>query len=209
MPLARKPARGYPDPLPLPDGPEHKKLRNRKVHDRPASPGADPLLDLARMLKPWKPERSAALIARAEKAFDAGSKNMADPEKLYYYVQHYLLTQNEQSHRKISELQHTADSLKYHLFVAPGYSLNDRNFDNPAYIYSYIAAKGIPTDKAIAEHFKSVIREVAEMNIAELEKNAYPVGNPSGKGGWGHTCAAAIRLHSPADVEHLQRTALS
>jgi len=178
--------RGYPAPFAAPMDQDTKKYGTVKVDDRATCPGAGLFLHLARLLKPWKPERSAALIARAEKAFDAGSKNMADPEKLYYYVQHYLLTQNEQSHRKISELQHTADSLKHHLFVAPGYSLNDRNFDNPAYIYSYIAAKGIPTDKAIVEHFISVIREAAEMNITELEKNAYPVGNPSGKGGWGH-----------------------
>lgn len=179
--------RGYPDPFAVPMDQDTKKYGTVRVDDRATCPAAGLFLHLARLVKPWKPERSAALALRAEKAFHAGSARMADPEKLYYYVQHYLLTRNEESHRKIKELYRSADSLKHNLFVTHGYSLNDTLFDNPAYFYSYIAAKDIiPVDKDIVAHFISVIREAAGMNIAELNKYGYPVGNPSGKGGWGH-----------------------
>ncbi|NJK86791.1 MAG: hypothetical protein HC906_13265 [Bacteroidales bacterium] len=79
-----------------------------------------------------------------------------------------------------------ADSLKENLFGTLGYSLNDDDFDNPAYIYSYIIAKNVPTDPAITEFFKKAIKEAADRNIAELRSHPYPVGNNSGEGGWGH-----------------------
>ena len=178
--------KGYPAPFAAPMDQDTKKYGTVRVDNRATCPCAGLFLHMARLLKPWKPERSAELINRAEKAFEACSGNMADPEKLYYYIQQYLLNPNEESHQKIRELYKSADSLKLHLFVTNGYSLNDSIFDNPAYFYSYIAAKGIPVDKDIADHFKSLLREAAKMNIAELEKHGYPVGNPSGKGGWGH-----------------------
>jgi hypothetical protein len=42
------------------------------------------------------------------------------------------------------------------------------------------------TDPVIVEYFKSAIKEAADNNLAELAKYAYPVGNNSAKGGWGH-----------------------
>jgi endoglucanase len=135
---------------------------------------------------PYKPEYSKELIRRAEKAMEFGGAAMADPEKLYYYIQKYLLTGDEADHQKVKELFKIAGSYKDHLFSTLGYSLNDKYFDNPAYIFSYIVAKNVPTDPTIVEYFKSAIKNAADTIITELNKYAYPVGNNSGTGGWGH-----------------------
>ncbi len=76
--------------------------------------------------------------------------------------------------------------MKDNLYITPGYSINDDKFDNPAYIYSYIVAKDVPTDPDIVAFFKQAIKNAADANIAELEKHAYPVGNDPERGGWGH-----------------------
>jgi endoglucanase len=99
-----------------------------------------------------------------------------------------LLTGDENDHQKVAALYKIAGSLKDNSFTnsTVGYSLNDKNLDDPAYIFSYIIAKDVPTDPVIVEYFKTALREAADGNIAELRKHAYPVGNNSGKGGWGH-----------------------
>jgi hypothetical protein len=91
---------------------------------------------------------------------------------------------NQVGYSALSKTQY-ANSLKHNLFLTPGYSLNDKKFDNPAYIYSYIIEKNIPTDPAIVEYFKSAIQATADSNVAELRKYAYPVGNNSARVGWG------------------------
>ena len=178
--------KGYPAPFAAPMDWDTKKYGTVKTDDRATCTSAGLFLHLARLLMPYKPDRSKELIQRAEKAMEYGGEAMADPEKLYYYIQKYLLTQDENVHQKIKELYKTAGSLKDQLFGTLGYSLNDKEFDNPAYIFSYIIAKNVPTDTAIVEYFKSVLKEAAEHNIAELRKHAYPVGNNPDKGGWGH-----------------------
>ena len=125
-------------------------------------------------------------MIRADKAFAYGSSAMADPEKLYYHLQRYLLTHDETDHQKVKELYPIAGNLKNNLFGTVGYSLNDKLFDNPAYIFSYIVAKDVPTDPEIVSFFTSALKDAAETNITELRKRAFPVGNTPEKGGWGH-----------------------
>src|SRR5690606_25760977 len=132
------------------------------------------------------PEKSKELMIRADKAYASGSSAMADPEKLYYHIQRYLLTRNEQDHQEVKVLYTIAGELKNNLFGTVGYSLNDKLFDNPAYIFSYIVAKDVPTDPEIVSFFRSALKDAAEANIAELRKRAFPVGNTPEKGGWGH-----------------------
>jgi len=154
-------------------------------------------MHLARILKPYKPEKSAELVERAEKAMAFGQKDMAEPEKLYFYIQKYLLTGDTSAHRQIKSLYKIAGGLKDNLFETPGYSLNDDKFDNPAYIFSYIVEKNRPTDSAIVDYFKSAIKEAADSNIAELRKHAYPVGNNSAKGRWGHNVRQPMYACAP------------
>ncbi len=178
--------RGYPDPFAAPLDLDKKKYGTVKVDDRATCTGAGLFLHLARIIQPYKPEKAAELIKRGEKAMQISSDKMAEPEQLYYYIQHYLLTKNEADHQKIKALYTIADSMKVNLTITPGYSLNDKRFDNPAYILSYILAKDVPTDPVIVAYFKKAIKNAADADIDELRNHAFPVGNNPAQGGWGH-----------------------
>jgi endoglucanase len=178
--------KGYPDPFAAPLDKDTKKYGTVKVDNRATCTGAGLFMHMARILKPYKPEKSKELFARAEKAMAAGDKAMANPERLYYHIQRYLYTGDQADHQKIKELYHIADSLKTQLYITPGYSLNDAKFDNPAYIMSYILAKDVPTDPEIVASFKKAIKDAADANMAQLKDYTYPVGNnPAGRD-WGH-----------------------
>ncbi|MDA3822408.1 MAG: glycoside hydrolase family 9 protein [Bacteroidales bacterium] len=178
--------RGYPHPFAAPLDQDNKKYGTVKIDDRAATVGAGLFMHLARILKPYQAQHSAELVKRAEKAMRFSEERMADPEKLYYHIQRYLLLKQDEDRAKINELYKITDGLKDNLYITPGYSINDDKFDNPAYIYSYIVAKDVPTDPAIVAFFKKAIKDAADSNIAELKSHAYPVGNYSARGGWGH-----------------------
>jgi endoglucanase len=178
--------KGYPDPFAAPMDKDNKMYGTVKVDNRATCPAAGLFLHLARLIRPWNPEYAEVLILRAEKAFQAGSEKMADPEKLYYYIQKYLLTGSPEDHQKIKELYSIAGALKDNLFGTVGYSLNDKSFDNPAYFFSYLADTRVPKDPAILEYFRNALHEAADQNIAELKRHAFPVGNNPASGGWGH-----------------------
>ncbi|MBN1782299.1 glycoside hydrolase family 9 protein [bacterium] len=178
--------KGYPDPFDAPLDLDTKKYGTVKVDDRATATSAGLFMHLARLLKPYKPDRAGELALRAERSMASADSVMADPERLYYHIQRYLYTGDEADHDRIKALYTIADSLKTNLYGTPGYSLNDAKFDNPAYIWSYIIEKEKPVDPAIVDFFKSAVRAAAGRNISELKKHAYPVGNNSAKGGWGH-----------------------
>jgi endoglucanase len=178
--------RHYPDPFAAPLDLDKKKYGTVKVDDRATCTGAGLFLHLARVIQPYKPERADELIKRGELAMKYSSERMADPERLYYHIQRYLIKKEEADHQKIRELYTIADSMQNNLFLTPGYSLNDKRFDNPAYILSYILAKDVPTDPVIVEYFKKAIKNAADKNLVELENRAFPVGNNPAQGGWGH-----------------------
>ncbi len=178
--------RGYPEPYAAPLDKDKKKYGTVRIDDRAASIGAGLFMHLARIIKPYQPEHSAELVKRAEKARVFIGERMAVPEQLYYHIQRYLLFKDEADSQKIKELYEAASGLKDNLYVAPGYSINDNKFDNPAYILSYIVEKEVKTDPGIVTFFKQSIKDAADANIAELGKHAYPVGNNPENGGWGH-----------------------
>ncbi len=178
--------RGYPDPFAAPMDLDDKKYGTVRTDPRATCTGAGLFLHLARILQPYKPERSEMLQKRGDLAMEISRDTMADPEKLYYHIQRYLLLGEEADHQKISELYAIAGGMKDNLYITPGYSLNDAKFDNPAYIMSYVLAEEKDTDPEIVAFFKQAIKEAADANIAELRLHAYPVGNHSGQGGWGH-----------------------
>ncbi|MBN2029876.1 glycoside hydrolase family 9 protein [bacterium] len=189
--------RGYPDPFAVPMDLDDNLYGTVRIDDRATCTSAGLFLHLARILKPYKPERTEELINRAERAMAFGGEAMADPEKLYYHIQKYLLTGEEADHQKIEELYTIAGSYKEHLFSTLGYSLNDTHFDNPGYIFSYIIEKDVPTDPVIVDYFIEMIQAAADSNIAELRKHAYPVGNNSATGGWGHNVRQPYYASAP------------
>ena len=178
--------KGYPSPFDAPMDQDDKKYGTVKTDPRATCTSAGLFLHLARILKPYDPEHTEMLIRRADKAMKYGEADMADPEKLYYYIQKYLLTHDQTAHQKVKDLYMIADSLKYCLSRTQGYSLNDSHFDNPAYIFSYVTEKEVPTDKVIVNYFKNILKEAADSIINILHAHAYPVGNNSAVGGWGH-----------------------
>jgi hypothetical protein len=166
---------------------DNKKYGTVRTDPRATCTSAGLFLHMARLLKPYKPDRAEVLVRRAEKAMQYGEADMAGPEKLYYYIQKYLLTGDESAHEQIRMLYTLADSLRYFLYLTQGYSLNDAHFDNPAYLYSYIIEKERPTDKGIVEFFRTALKSAADSAIAMLHSHAYPVGNNSSpRNGWGH-----------------------
>lgn len=178
--------RGYAEPFVAPYNRDIKKYGTVKTDPRATCTGAGLFMHLARIIKPYNEERALGLIEKAERAKNAGDEVMADPERLYYHIQRYLLLQEETDHQKIREMYKIAGALKENLWVTPGYSLNNEQFDNPAYIFSYIVAKDVPTDSEIVAFFKQAIHEAADVNLEELHKHAYPLGNnPEGRS-WGH-----------------------
>jgi len=178
--------RGYATPFAAPYDLDTKKYGTVRVDDRATSSAAGLFMHMARIIKPYNPQKSAVLAERGERAFKAIGVRIAPPEKLYYHIQRYLLTRDEADHAEVRELYTIAESMKDNLYVTPGYSLNDSRFDNPAYIMSYILEKNIPTEAAIVNFFKAAIKAAADANIAELRAHAFPVGTVSGSGGWGH-----------------------
>lgn len=178
--------RHYPDPFAAPLDLDNKKYGTVKINDRAVTVGAGLFMHLARIIKPYQPKRAAELIKRAEKAKAFSGERMAGPEQLYYHIQRYLLLNEDADHQKIKDLYLVSAGIKDNLFITPGYSINDDKFDNPAYIFSYIVARDVPTDPEIVAFFKKAIKDAADVNIAELKSHAYPVGNNSERGGWGH-----------------------
>lgn len=189
--------KGYPDPFAAPMDRDNKKYGTVAIDNRATSASAGLFMHLARIIKPYNAERSAKLIDQAERAFTFSEKDMAAPERLYYYIQRYLLTGNDADHQKIKKLYRVADSLKKNIYATPGYSLNDAGLDNPAYIYSYIIEKRLPIDPEIVAFFTNTIKEAADSNIEELKKHAYPVGNNSKTGGWGHNVRQPLYACTP------------
>ena len=178
--------RGYPEPFAAPLDLDTKKYGTVRVDRRATAPAAGLFMHLARILRPYNEQKSAILVERGERAFKAIGDSIAAPEKLYYHIQRYLLTRDEADHAAIRILYSIADSMKYNLYLTPGYSLNDPQFDNPAYIMSYILEKNVPTDATIVNSFKAAIKAAADVNIAELRKYAFPRANDPNNRGWGH-----------------------
>jgi endoglucanase len=178
--------RGYPEPFAAPLDKDNKKYGTVQTDDRAPAVGAGLFMHLARLIQPYDPERSAELVQRADRAMAFANKTMADPERLYYHIERYLLLGSETDHKIIHSLYKTAAGMKENLYITPGYSLNDDRFDNPAYVLSYVLAKESEVDSTIVSFFRQAIKDAADAAVAELRKHAYPVGNnPSGMA-WGH-----------------------
>ena len=178
--------KGYAEPFDAPYDKDIKKYGTVKVDNKATCAGAGLFMHMARMIKPYNAEKSDELKKRAENAMQKGSDAMADPEKLYYHIQRYLLTGDNVDHQIIKNLYATAKGLEDNPYDTPGYSLNDKKFDNIAYIYSYIVEKKIPTDPVIVDFFKTTIKNVADKILVEYNKHAYPIGTDPTRRGWGN-----------------------
>ncbi len=113
------------------------------------------------------------------------------------YIPH-LFFSDEEAHQKVKSLKTAVDNYKENLFTCNGYSINNDKFDNPGYFISYLVEKKRPTDASVCQYFKEALKSAADVNLAELAKYAYPVGNnPSADSPWGHNVMQPLYACAP------------
>lgn len=173
---------------------ETKRFGTEVLDTRTAGFAAGMLMHLARIIKPYKPERSEELCKHADMAFKAAGQRIRPTHHLYYAVQKYLLTGDEAAHQTVKDLAENA--AKYvETFNSPPESFAGSNFSRrpdgwlASFFYSYIIEKDRPTDHAVVDKFKAAIKTAAEKAIEYLDGNAYPVGTPMNLRWWGSNTA--------------------
>jgi endoglucanase len=143
---------------------------------------------LSRALKPYNPKRSAELQQKAELAWAFAGEEALPAHKLYYFTQYYLLTGDENIHKKLIEL-------------APVVSVYEKNHqDNPrrvhntdvmlgAHFISYLVQDDRPKDPGVVKLMEEVVRKVADDRIRQLEENPWPNGTAKPNRWWGSQTA--------------------
>ena len=190
--------KGYPEPFAAPLDQDDKKYGTLKPDDRAAAIGAGLFMHLARIIRPYDTTHSNELAARAQKSYSFIGSRIKKPEDLYYNIQKYLFDGDESAHEKVKSLKTAVDDYKDNLFSCNGYSINNDKFDNPGYFLSYLVEKNRPTDAAVCDYFKAALKAAADVNLAELAKYAYPVGNnPSANSPWGHNVMQPLYACAP------------
>jgi endoglucanase len=168
---------------------EDKKFGTEVLDPRSASYASGMFMHLARLIKPYKPERSAALQKHAEMAMAAAGTRASAGHRLYFAVQKYLLTGDEEAHKMVKELAGNAGA------YANTYNAAPEQFASNAWLasffFSYIVAKDRSTDPQVVEQFKAAIKAAADKEIGYLEANAYPIGTPSNLSWWGSNTGQA------------------
>ncbi|MFC1539758.1 glycoside hydrolase family 9 protein, partial [Candidatus Latescibacterota bacterium] len=176
--------RGYPEPYVAPMDKDTKKYGTIRIDKLSTSMSAGVFMHLARILKPYKPERSEELRQRAEKAMAYSDSTANDPQRLYFAVQKYLLTGDETAHNQIRKLVNVVDDYVMSAPDNPGH-YGGPNYVMAGYFYSYIVEKERPTDPEIVRHMKEIIRKAADSQIDMLNSFAYPIGNDYSNSWWG------------------------
>ena len=160
---------------------------NERLDPRTAAWASGMFMHLARILQPYKPERTKTLIERAERAYKAAGEQITPNHKMYFNVEKYLLTGDAAAHQYIKE--HAADAME----IANTYNQGTEAFANKAwlasYFFSYVIAKNRPTDAAVVQIFKDALKATSDKQIGFLESNAFPVGTPMTLRWWGSNVA--------------------
>ncbi len=173
---------------------ETKRFGTEVLDTRTAGFAAGMFMHLARIIKPYNPERSEELRKHADMAFKAAGQRIRTTHHLYYAVQKYLLTGDETAHQVVKDL--VKNAARYvETFNGPPESFAGSNFSRrpdgwlASFFYSYIIEKNRPTDPAVVEQFKTALKAAADKTIEYLEGNAYPVGTPMNLRWWGSNTA--------------------
>lgn len=173
---------------------ETKRFGTEVLDTRTAGFAAGMFMHLARIIKPYKPERAEELCKHAKMAFKAAGQRIRTTHHLYYAVQNYLLTGDETAHQTVKNLaENTARYVE--TFNGPPESFAGSNFSRhpdgwlASFFYSYIIEKNRPTDPAVVGQFKAALKAAADKAIEYLEGNAYPVGTPMNLRWWGSNTA--------------------
>jgi len=171
------------------------KLFGTEVLDtRSAGFAAGMFMHLARIIKPYKPERAEELRNHADMAFEAAGQQIRPTHHLYYAVQKYLLTGDETAHQAVKDLAENAARYIETFNGAPETFAGSNRSNRPdgwlaSFFYSYIIEKNRPTDPAVVQQFKTTLKAAADKAIEYLQGNAYPVGTPMNLHWWGSNAA--------------------
>ena len=87
---------------------ETKHFGTEVLDTRSAGFAAGMFLHLARIMKPYKPDRAEDWQKHADLAFKAAGDQIRPTHKLYYAVQKYLLTGDESAHQMVKDLADSA-----------------------------------------------------------------------------------------------------
>ncbi len=166
---------------------ETKRFGTEVLDSRSAGFAAGMFMHLARLIKPYKPERAEALRIRADRAMAAAGDSARTTHRLYYAVQKYLLTGDEASHQRVKDLAEKADAY-VNTFNAVPESFASEGW-MASFFFSYVLEKTRPTDPAVVARFKAAIAAAADKEIGYLNANAYPVGTPADLRWWGSNAA--------------------
>jgi endoglucanase len=166
---------------------ETKRFGAEVLDTRSAGFAAGMLMHLARIIKPYNPERSEELRKHADMAMAAAGDAARPTHRLYYAVQKYLLTGDEAAHKTVKDLSNSAAAYAdtyngaCESFAANGWLAS--------FFFSYIIEKNRPTDPEVVANFKAAIKAAADKEIEYLGANAYPVGAPLNLKWWGSNTA--------------------
>lgn len=147
----------------------------------------------ARIIRPFDEAKSNEYASRAELAHAAAEKALSgrggiQPNfQMYYNVEKYLTTGNEQCHAYIKE--HAADAQAMLATYNQGSEIFAGRGWLASYFMSYVLAPASKTDAATVAVFRSVLEQAAEKQIAAFEENAYPNGAPMNVNWWGSNVA--------------------
>lgn len=157
------------------------------LHPTTAAWASALFVHLARLMQPYKPERSAELMEHAALARQS-LKGMAFPTfDMYWNVEMYLMTGEEQYHDYIkAHYQDVAAIVDTYNVGTEGFA---RNAWLPSYFCSYIMTTTRDTDPKVKAFFTEVLKETADKELGYLAENAYPVGTPMSLRWWGSNVA--------------------
>lgn len=141
---------------------------------------------LARIIQPYKPERSIELMEHAAKARKT-LKEAYPTFDMYYNVEMYLITGEEEYHNYIKA--HANDVMA----IVDTYNMGTEAFARSAwltsYFCSYIMTKTREKDPAVEAVFIEALKRTADKELEYLAQNAYPVGTPMNLRWWGSNVA--------------------
>ncbi len=142
---------------------------------------------LARLIEPYKPERAERLMERAFLARQAIGERHFPTFDMYYHVEMYLKTGEEQYHDYIKA--HAQDVMG----IVNTFNMGTEGFAYyawlPSYFCSYLMTATRDTDPAVTAVFREALRQTADKELTFLAGNAYPVGTPENLRWWGSNVA--------------------
>lgn len=165
---------GFPDWVPFDR--DQKRYGTMRVDDSATGFAAGLFLNLARVIKPYDPDRSAELQKRGERAFEAAGARFKPTHKLYYAIQKYLLTGDQAAHDVVKELAPRTSSFPDNYCMEAGGFASSGNFWLASFFMSYLLETNRPTDPNVVSALKAALKATADKEIGWLNGNAYPYG---------------------------------